>query len=75
LSSGSRSQQTMDAIYVDGGDVIAEVLYGPERGRLVTVSRNQRYHTLFGREYRLNLVSGLYYLTEMQNEQTNDSYS
>jgi hypothetical protein len=63
----------MGAIYMDASEVIAEVLYGPERGRYVPVPRNQRYHHLWNRYYRLNKVSGYYYLTEIEDEQTKNS--
>lgn len=73
MPDGSEQRQITDVILSDGGEVIAEVLYGPERGRMIPVPRNQRYHTLWNRDYRLNKVCGYYFLTEIDNGQANDS--
>lgn len=56
---------------MDGGSVIAEVLFGPEHGRMAEVSRYQRYHTIWGRDYRLNKVCGYYYLVEEKHDNGN----
>lgn len=57
---------------MDGGDVIAEVLGGPNHGLLAEVSKLHRYHDIDDTTYRLYFVQGFYYLMENKDD-TEDS--
>ena len=66
-------QQTTDAIFVDGTNVIAEVLSGPRHGDMIEVSRLNRYHDIDGKIFRLYFVQGFYFLMEKKHDTDNSS--
>lgn len=67
-------QQTMDATYTDGTNVIAEVLSGPHHGKMYEVSRLNRYHDIDGKTFRLYFVQGFYFLMEKTNGADDSGY-